>query len=51
MGGAALSTLASQAAFRDLLAALAHPDGRAWLDVPAGVPAALMVPLALADLD
>ena len=50
MGGAALSTLASQAAFRDLLAALAHPGRPRRLDVPAGVPAALMVPLALADL-
>lgn len=44
-----LSTLASQAAFRVLLDTLARPGRIGHLDVPLGIPAPLMVPLALAD--
>jgi alpha-D-ribose 1-methylphosphonate 5-triphosphate synthase subunit PhnH len=50
MGGAALSTVASQAAFRVVLDTLANPGRQRRLDVNAGVPPALMLPLALADL-
>jgi alpha-D-ribose 1-methylphosphonate 5-triphosphate synthase subunit PhnH len=45
-----LSTLSSQAAFRVLLDTLARPGRVRRLDVPLGVPAPLMLPLALADV-
>jgi alpha-D-ribose 1-methylphosphonate 5-triphosphate synthase subunit PhnH len=46
---AALTTFASQAAFRVLLDTLARPGRVGTIDVPDGLPAPVVVPLALAD--